>query len=287
MGVVIGETAEIGDDVTIYQGVTLGGTGFATGKRHPTVAGQRDDRLGREAARPDHDRPRREDRRQRRRHPRRAAELDRGRQPRPPRARRGPPARRARTPTGCTCPTRSPTRSRDVAPDRGARARGRGAARRGAAAQAESCRCAPRAARTPPAGSLRPRALLLSFRRGPQPPDEVFPWLLEEDKVPQWTGDLETLRRIGDGPLGRARACDRRSRSPAARSMSTMEITRYDPPHEARDALSSQGSTSSRPTRSAPPDGARELTQTLEGQGERVQRRGCSSRSSSRGWRRS
>lgn len=36
-GVVIGETAELGDDVTIYQGVTLGGTGFETGKRHPTV----------------------------------------------------------------------------------------------------------------------------------------------------------------------------------------------------------------------------------------------------------
>jgi serine O-acetyltransferase len=36
-GVVIGETASIGDDVTMYQGVTLGGTGFATGKRHPTV----------------------------------------------------------------------------------------------------------------------------------------------------------------------------------------------------------------------------------------------------------
>jgi serine O-acetyltransferase len=36
-GVVIGETAQIGDDVTMYQGVTLGGTGFATGKRHPTV----------------------------------------------------------------------------------------------------------------------------------------------------------------------------------------------------------------------------------------------------------
>ena len=37
MGVVIGETAEIGDDVTLYQGVTLGGTGFSCGKRHPTV----------------------------------------------------------------------------------------------------------------------------------------------------------------------------------------------------------------------------------------------------------
>jgi serine O-acetyltransferase len=37
VGVVIGETAEIGENVTLYQGVTLGGTGFATGKRHPTV----------------------------------------------------------------------------------------------------------------------------------------------------------------------------------------------------------------------------------------------------------
>lgn len=37
MGVVIGETAEIGDNVTIYHGVTLGGTGKNKGKRHPTV----------------------------------------------------------------------------------------------------------------------------------------------------------------------------------------------------------------------------------------------------------
>lgn len=36
-GVVIGETTEIGDDVLIYQGVTLGGTGKDTGKRHPTI----------------------------------------------------------------------------------------------------------------------------------------------------------------------------------------------------------------------------------------------------------
>jgi serine O-acetyltransferase len=37
-GVVIGETAEIGDDVTLYHGVTLGGTSLNTGKRHPTLA---------------------------------------------------------------------------------------------------------------------------------------------------------------------------------------------------------------------------------------------------------
>lgn len=37
MGVIIGETAEIGDDCLLYQGVTLGGTGKDTGKRHPTL----------------------------------------------------------------------------------------------------------------------------------------------------------------------------------------------------------------------------------------------------------
>src|SRR5271155_4431283 len=37
MGVVIGETAEIGDDVLLYQGVTIGGTGGEKGKRHPTL----------------------------------------------------------------------------------------------------------------------------------------------------------------------------------------------------------------------------------------------------------
>jgi len=37
MGIVIGETAEVGDDVTMFHGSTLGGTGKDTGKRHPTV----------------------------------------------------------------------------------------------------------------------------------------------------------------------------------------------------------------------------------------------------------
>jgi serine O-acetyltransferase len=37
MGIVIGETTEIGDDVSLYQGVTLGGTSWTKGKRHPTI----------------------------------------------------------------------------------------------------------------------------------------------------------------------------------------------------------------------------------------------------------
>jgi len=40
MGIVIGETSEIGDDVLMYQGVTLGGTGKGTGKRHPTIGNE-------------------------------------------------------------------------------------------------------------------------------------------------------------------------------------------------------------------------------------------------------
>ena len=38
MGIVIGETAEVGNHCLLYQGVTLGGTGKETGKRHPTIA---------------------------------------------------------------------------------------------------------------------------------------------------------------------------------------------------------------------------------------------------------
>ena len=63
-GVVIGETAEIGDDVTLYQGVTLGGTGFATGKRHPTVEDNVTIGSGAKLLGPITDRPRRQDRRQ-------------------------------------------------------------------------------------------------------------------------------------------------------------------------------------------------------------------------------
>ena len=45
----------------------------------------------------------------------------------------------------------------------------------------------------------------------PQPPAEVFPWLLEEDKVPQWTGNLQRYERL-DARSGPARACARCSR---------------------------------------------------------------------------
>ena len=66
MGVVIGETAVIGDDVTLYHGVTLGGTSWNKGKRHPTL--EDGVVIGRgQGAGPDHHRGRRQGRFQRRR----------------------------------------------------------------------------------------------------------------------------------------------------------------------------------------------------------------------------
>ena len=106
----IGETAEVGDDVTMYQGVTLGGTGFARGKRHPTVghevmigAGSKllgPIEIGRRAkiganSVVIHD----------------AGQRHRGRKPRPSRARWTAASRAAPTLTGSISPTRWPTRS--------------------------------------------------------------------------------------------------------------------------------------------------------------------------------
>ena len=111
-GVVMGETAEIGDRVTLYQGVTLGGTGFARGKRHPTVEDDVTIGSGAKLLGPDHGRSLRQGRRQHGRDPGRARQLHRGRQSRAIRSGSRGAGSRAPTPTGSTCPTRSPTRSR-------------------------------------------------------------------------------------------------------------------------------------------------------------------------------
>lgn len=62
MGIVIGETAEIEDDVVLFHGVTLGGTGKETGKRHPTVKKRRNVVRQRPNLRADHHRKRCENR---------------------------------------------------------------------------------------------------------------------------------------------------------------------------------------------------------------------------------
>ena len=75
----------------------------------------------------------------------------------------------------------------------------------------------------------------------PRPPAEVFPWLLEEDKVPRWTGHLERYERLDDGPLGQGSKV-RQVLDVSGRTIDvTLEITGYQPPSGAQTRFSTNG----------------------------------------------
>jgi uncharacterized protein YndB with AHSA1/START domain len=71
-----------------------------------------------------------------------------------------------------------------------------------------------------------------------QPPEAVFPWLLEEDKVPQWTSDLQSYSV--EGALGQG-AQVRQNLNLAGGLRVTMEIVRYDPPRGAETRFETNG----------------------------------------------
>ena len=75
----------------------------------------------------------------------------------------------------------------------------------------------------------------------PRPPAEVFPWLLEEDKVPVWTGSLESYRRLDDGALGRGSRVRQVLEVSGRRIDVEIEVTRYDPPRGAETRFSTNG----------------------------------------------
>jgi carbon monoxide dehydrogenase subunit G len=75
----------------------------------------------------------------------------------------------------------------------------------------------------------------------PRPPAEVFPWLLEEDKVPRWTGHLETYERLDDGALGRGSRVRQVLDVSGRRIDVELEIIGYDPPTGAETRFSTNG----------------------------------------------
>ena len=110
---------------------------------------------------------------------------------------------------------------------------------------------------------------MASFRYSvtvPRAPEEVFPWLLEADKVPQWTGSLDAYAVVGDGALHAGSRIRQTLEVSGHKVDVEMEITRYDPPHEAESRFSMSGLelVTTYAVRAAG-DGASELTQTLEG----------------------
>jgi len=75
----------------------------------------------------------------------------------------------------------------------------------------------------------------------PRPPEEVFPWLFEEDKVPRWTSGLEGYERLDSGPLGRGSRFRQRLEVSGQRFTVEMEITEYDPPRAATSRFEVRG----------------------------------------------
>jgi carbon monoxide dehydrogenase subunit G len=75
----------------------------------------------------------------------------------------------------------------------------------------------------------------------PRPPAEVFPWLLEEDKVPVWTGHLESYQRLDDGALSRGSRVRQVLEISGRRIDVEMEVTGYDPPSGAETRFSTNG----------------------------------------------
>ena len=75
----------------------------------------------------------------------------------------------------------------------------------------------------------------------PRSPAEVFPWLLEEDKVPRWTGHLERYERLDGGPLGRGSRL-RQVLDVSGRTIDVqLEVTGYEPPSGAQTRFSTNG----------------------------------------------
>ena len=75
----------------------------------------------------------------------------------------------------------------------------------------------------------------------PRPPADVFPWLLEEDKVPRWTGHLTRYERIGDGALS-AGSRVRQVLEVSGRTIDVeLEVTGYEPPSGAQTRFSTNG----------------------------------------------
>jgi len=100
-----------------------------------------------------------------------------------------------------------------------------------------------------------------------KPPGEVFPYLLEEDKVPQWTTGLDSYERLDSGPLGRGARFREELEVSSQHLTVELEVTRYEPPHAAVTAGKVRGIDLVSTYALAEQDGGTRLTQTIEASG--------------------
>lgn len=98
----------------------------------------------------------------------------------------------------------------------------------------------------------------------PKPPEAVFPWLFEQDKVPQWTGGLEEYEVLGSGPIAAGTRVRQILNISGQRVDLEMEIARYEPPTAADSRFSMSGLDVEISYALAPSGEGSVLTQTLE-----------------------
>ena len=72
-------------------------------------------------------------------------------------------------------------------------------------------------------------------------PEDVFPWLFEEDKVPRWTSGLESYERLDSGPVARGSRFRQQLEVSGQRFTVELEITEYDPPRAATSRFELRG----------------------------------------------
>jgi len=101
----------------------------------------------------------------------------------------------------------------------------------------------------------------------PRPPAEVFPWLFEEDKVPQWTTGLEGYERLDSGPLGQGARFRQKLEVSGQRFTVELEVFEYDPPTSAATSFEIRGVDVVARYSLADNDGSTELTQSVEASG--------------------
>jgi uncharacterized protein YndB with AHSA1/START domain len=100
-----------------------------------------------------------------------------------------------------------------------------------------------------------------------KPPEEVFPYLFEADKVPQWTTGLHRYERLDSGALGAGSRFRENLEVSGQKIDATLEITAYDPPRRAESRTEIRGIDVSFTYALAPNGGGTRLTQTVEAGG--------------------
>jgi uncharacterized protein YndB with AHSA1/START domain len=100
-----------------------------------------------------------------------------------------------------------------------------------------------------------------------RPPEEVFPYLFEADKVPQWTTGLDAYERLDDGPLGRGSRFREQLEVSGQRITAELEVTAYEAPRSAETRTEIRGIDVISTYTLAPTGGGTRLTQSVEAKG--------------------